>query len=311
MRGKRFLLLVGIFLALAMLMSLSQDPPGIISLDRENYSVSEVVTIRLNFSDFNRTKLEISNSERKYNYPEPKALVRFVPRIPGYHTVLFFRDDILLDNTQFIVYPYDGNIQEDAGDESQAEAPPQVPPVSQKAGEVSISTDKQQYSLSETVYITITGADDLSKYSMELKTDGKDYRFFSLEKEVRFLPSLPGQYTVFLRQGGKGISEGSFSVVTELPVPEQQEQAEQNMTDSQGASSRLFIKGISLQILDRRNNPARYRVVSSTIGQDIKMESSFFGSSNQRVVLEIDGSPIRKIDFVNPVFRHAGKHCAQ
>ncbi len=254
MREKRFLLLLGIFLALAILFTISQPQQDIISTDKYNYTINDTITIKLNYTDFNNTKLEILNKQHTYNFFNPQQLIKFLPKEYGLHIIQFFKNSNLLDTAQFnVINP-----------EPKLEAQDKViePTITK------IFTDKNEYNLSEIVTIIIETEEDLSLFTLEI-TNIKTYKFFNLKSHnIKFLPSLPGDYDVVLKKDKDVIADTSFIVTN--------------------AIEKFFIspsKKPNFKILNRRNLSLKLKSLKQTLPN--------------KLTVEIEDSPVKKIEFTN------------
>ncbi|MFH2020621.1 MAG: hypothetical protein ABIJ34_04355, partial [archaeon] len=265
MDRKRFLLLIGVFLALAIFARSQQGT--VISTDKDSYSIGETVYIRLNSSELNNSRLDILNLNRKYSFLNPQNQIRFTPKESGRHIIELFHSDHLVDRSIFSVGIVDA-------EESQA---------MQIDTTAKITTDKTLYGIGEPVIIT-TDADSAS-YKIVLNENSRTYTFFNLKQEIQFFPSNEGDYTLILVNGDMNVSETAFRVIGSSEDAKDSLIAETMPKPSSIAQqNRTFIK-----VLDRHNN----ELESHTLEDAGKIAvASLTGTT-----VEIKGSKIKKLDF--------------
>ncbi len=267
MKGRRFVLLIGVFLALAILTS--SQTPDIITVDEKNYSLYEPVTINLNYDDFSNTLLEVQDPVRTYNYLNPGSEIRYFPREYGLHKIKFFYDNNLLDEAQFLV-------------------PNPTPEIVEE-----VDTDKEIYDVGETVLIEID-VPDISQYSLELNTGERTYRFFTLRnKEIKFLPSDPGDYTVILTKNNEPVAEADFTVIGEIVEQDEVQEPvfeESVVNESEEIEEPPVITSSSLKIEDRLGGSISYGVIQEKQGQVVSASAS-------SLKVKIHNSPVKKLDI--------------
>jgi len=104
MKEKRFLLLVGLMLALAMSLSSSQFS-SILSTDKIKYNLSETVIITIDDTNFSGYSLEIRNRDKNYNFFDLSSnIIKFEPKTQGNHILRLNKDNKLVGFSAFIVY---------------------------------------------------------------------------------------------------------------------------------------------------------------------------------------------------------------
>ena len=191
MKEKRFLLLIGLFLALAMFIS-AQSSSDVIFVENKAYSIGDIVSITLDYSSFSDTSLSILTKDKVYNFMNPQQSVKFLIKDEGEHIIQFYKGNELLDTTIFHV----GEVE-----------------TSVEIGQV--STDKSEYDISETVIISIN-VDELSLYNIELIHPQRTYTLFTLVSDsLGFMPVYSGEYVLVLNKGSEKIAETSFIVTGE------------------------------------------------------------------------------------------------
>ena len=187
----RILVACALLLIIIALFAISQEAVEVIKLDKTIYSLSEKVAIKLYYADLKNSKLEVNAPDKTYTFLNPAAEITFLPKIQGSHEIRLLHNNEVVSSLRFDVYNND------------------MPENSQE----SVSTDKKEYLLGETVTLNLTTTGDLRGYTLELSSGSKIYKFFALKSaEVKFLPAMPGLYSLTLIKGIMPVSNSAFLV---------------------------------------------------------------------------------------------------
>ncbi|MBN1503288.1 hypothetical protein JW930_07150 [Candidatus Woesearchaeota archaeon] len=292
MKLRKIFLVIGTFLAAAIILSSSQSDQKAIFLDKENYGLYEIVQVHLNYSNFKNTRLEISSQAKKFVYPNPVNIIKYVPSIYGTYNISFFKDSVLIDSTEFHV------ISEDMERETDFEKP-----------KIVISTDKQQYDLNELIVIMICGGDDFTGYELEHIDNQRTYKFFDLDSSpIRILASNPGKHLVILTRNNEVVSETSFyvngslsSVLSDETKKLEQKLSTENKSEDVSlgviTSENVTQEQLPFKLVNAKNQSRKFTIVSATLKEGASL--TLQQKKLHKVIISIEESSIKRIEFNN------------